>query len=99
MRFYTSATSRSSAKSYCSSGETVFALDKSHENDGGGKDLSAASDFVGPCNDRLRGPYPGGHMRGKIAERFVVLDGLRGAAAFAVVTVHASSPTCKALFP
>ncbi len=35
----------------------------------------------------------------KNAERFVVLDGLRGAAAFAVVTVHASSPTCKALLP
>jgi peptidoglycan/LPS O-acetylase OafA/YrhL len=29
--------------------------------------------------------------------RFVVLDGLRGAAAFAVVTVHAHSPTWKAL--
>jgi peptidoglycan/LPS O-acetylase OafA/YrhL len=38
-------------------------------------------------------------MRGKDKERFVVLDGLRGAAAFAVVTVHASSPTGKALLP
>ena len=38
-------------------------------------------------------------MRGKNAERFVVLDGLRGAAAFSIVTVHASSPTWKALLP
>jgi peptidoglycan/LPS O-acetylase OafA/YrhL len=38
-------------------------------------------------------------VRGEISERFVVLDGLRGAAAVAVVTVHASSPTWKALLP